>query len=159
MMPEACPPPPAKLLEQVSEQCTQPMPDEVQAIVQALHTRLGDTLVALLVYGSCLRNGDLTDGLVDVYALVDSYAHAHHSRLQQLANAWLPPTVILVRAAAADGQIPKPNAPSCRCRTSRRVPVHGFKATSGPASPSPAGWFIARTRKRASVSISPWLKP
>ncbi|WP_454865751.1 hypothetical protein [Pseudomonas umsongensis] len=105
MMHEACPPPPAKLLEQVREQCTQPMPEEVQAIVQALHTRLGDALVALLVYGSCLRNGDLTDGMVDVYALVDSYAHAHHTRLQQLANAWLPPTVILVRAVAADGQI------------------------------------------------------
>ncbi|HCS43337.1 MAG TPA: hypothetical protein DIW52_10980 [Pseudomonas sp.] len=98
-------PPPADLLEQVREQCTQPMPGELDGIVQALHTRLGDALVALLVYGSCLRNGDLTDGMVDFYALVDSYANAHHKRLQQLANAWLPPTVILVRAPAPDGQI------------------------------------------------------
>jgi hypothetical protein len=97
--------PPADLLDQVREQCTQPMPDALDGIVQALHTRLGDALVALLVYGSCLRNGDLTDGMIDFYVLVDSYAHAHRTRLQQLANAWLPPTVILVSAPAPDGRI------------------------------------------------------
>jgi hypothetical protein len=99
------PPPPADLLELVREQCTQPMPGELDRIVQALHIRLGNALVALLVYGSCLRTGDLTDGIVDFYALVDSYAHAHPKRVQQLANAWLPPTVILVRTPAPDGQI------------------------------------------------------
>jgi hypothetical protein len=98
-------PPPADLLEQIREQCMQPMSGELEGIVQAVHTRLGEALVALLVYGSCLRNGDLTDGMVDLYALVDSYAHAHHKRLQRLANAWLPPTVILVRTTTPDGQI------------------------------------------------------
>lgn len=105
MRPSYCAPPPTDLLEQVREQCALPMSGDLDAIVQALHTRLGDGLTALLVYGSCLRNGDLTNGMVDLYALVDSYAHVHQKRLQQLANAWLPPTVILVRALAPDGRI------------------------------------------------------
>jgi hypothetical protein len=96
--------PPADLLEQIKAQCALPMPAELDCIVQALHARLGDAVVALLVYGSCLRSGDLSDGLVDFYALVDSYAHAHPNPLQRLANAWLPPTVILIGAPAPDGR-------------------------------------------------------
>ncbi len=97
-------PPPSDLLERVREQCTQPMSGDLDGIVRAVHARLGDALVALLVYGSCLRNGDLSDGMVDLYALVDSYAHAHRTRVQQLANAWLPPTVIVISAATPDGR-------------------------------------------------------
>ncbi|KQZ81568.1 MULTISPECIES: hypothetical protein [unclassified Pseudomonas] len=100
-----CLPPPVALLEQVRAQCTQPMPADLDGIAQAVHARLGGALVGLLVYGSCLRNGDLSDGMVDLYALVDSYAHAHPKRLQQLANAWLPPTVVVISAATPDGRM------------------------------------------------------
>lgn len=105
MRPSYSVPPPADLLEQIREQCALAVSDELDGIVQALHTRLGGALAALLFYGSCLRNGDLTDGMVDLYVLVDSYAHAHRKRLQQLSNAWLPPTVILIRAHAPDGRM------------------------------------------------------
>lgn len=100
-----CLSPPADVLAQVSEQCAQPVPGDLDGIIQAVHSRVGNALVALLVYGSCLRSGNLADGMVDVYVLVDRYAHAHRKRLQQLANAWLPPTVIHVSAPAPDGRI------------------------------------------------------
>jgi hypothetical protein len=97
--------PPADLLEQIREQCSLPVPDQLDGIVQALRTRLGSPLAALLFHGSCMRDGDLGDGIIDIYALVDSYADVHQKRLAQLSNAWLPPTVILVRAHAPDGRI------------------------------------------------------
>jgi hypothetical protein len=96
---------PADLLEQISEQCSLPVPEHLDGIIQVLRTRLGSALAALLFHGSCLRDGDLGDGMIDIYALVDSYAHAHRKRLAQLSNAWLPPTVILVRAHAPNGRI------------------------------------------------------
>lgn len=93
------------LLEQIREQCALPVPEHLTGIVEALRTRLGGALAALLFHGSCLRDAELGEGMIDIYALVDSYAHAHQKRLAQLSNAWLPPTVILVRAHAPDGRI------------------------------------------------------
>lgn len=96
---------PVALLEHIRAQCSLPVPDSLDSLVQVLRTRLGGALAALLFHGSCLRDGDLGDGMIDMYALVDSYAHAHRKRSAQLSNAWLPPTVFLVRAEAPDGRI------------------------------------------------------
>lgn len=99
------PEPPTALLAEVAEQCAQPVAEELHTLCREVRTRFGDALVALLFYGSCLRNGDPTEGLVDLYAIVDSYSRAHSSRLLQMANAWLPPNVFLLQAHTADGRL------------------------------------------------------
>ena len=59
----------------------------------ALHRRHGERIAAILLYGSCLRSGDVHDGLVDFYVLLDRYRGAGLSWWQVLANRLLPPNV------------------------------------------------------------------
>ncbi|ACO80555.1 hypothetical protein AvCA_44370 [Azotobacter vinelandii CA] len=99
------PAPPPALLAEVASQCALPVGEELQPLVAEVHTRFDDALVALLFYGSCLRGGDPGEGLVDLYAIVDDYSRAHPRALLRLANAWLPPNVLLLRTHAADGRI------------------------------------------------------
>lgn len=99
------PAPPSALLAEVAAQCALPVAAELQTLCDEVRARFGDALVALLFYGSCLRSGDPSEGLVDLYAIVDDYSHAHASRLLSLANAWLPPNVFLLRTHTADGRL------------------------------------------------------
>jgi hypothetical protein len=101
-IPAAAPTP--ALLATVAEQCALPVAEELQALSQVLRARFGDALSGLLFYGSCLRNGDPTEGLVDLYVLVDDYANVHTHLLPRLANQWLPPTVFLLKTVLPDGR-------------------------------------------------------
>ena len=84
---------PAALLERISVQSHHQAAPELQALGEHLQRQFGDSLVALLYYGSCLRGGDPRDGLVDLYAIVDSYRDAYGHRLPALFNHLLPPNV------------------------------------------------------------------
>lgn len=48
----------------------------------------------VLVYGSCLRSGDI-DGLLDLYLICDSYRAAYDQQLPTSANWLLPPNIVL----------------------------------------------------------------
>ena len=63
------------------------------ALRTALQERHGGSVESLIFYGSCLRSGDLYDGLVDLYAIVRDYRSAYRSRLTALANFALAPNV------------------------------------------------------------------
>lgn len=104
-MPKTQPvPPPPALLAEIAQQCALPVAEELNTLCDEVYNRFGNALVAILFYGSCLRSGDPTDGLVDLYAIVDDYSHAHSRRLLQIANAWLPPNVFLLQAKTKDGK-------------------------------------------------------
>jgi len=64
------------------------------SLLDALRQRFGDSLQGVILYGSCLRSGDLLDGVVDLYALVDNHRNAYpdHPGLR-LGNRLLPPNV------------------------------------------------------------------
>jgi len=71
-------------------------------LVRALQDRFGDSLVGVLVYGSCLHSEDLSDGLVDLYAIVDSYASAYSRWSLQLGNALLGPNVFYLEDSSQE---------------------------------------------------------
>jgi hypothetical protein len=73
----------------------------LRALLDALARRYGDGLEAVILYGSCLRSGDLTDGLVDFSALVTPRAEPR--RGLRLARAVLPPNVHYLEAPVGDG--------------------------------------------------------
>ncbi len=101
----------------------------VIALRRALLNQYGDSVQAILFYGSCWRDGkahstpeDLGDleeatelaggdkngednaeaeGLFDLYVLVDSYHHAYHHWGLQLGNWLLPPNVFYVEITVA----------------------------------------------------------
>ena len=63
------------------------------SLLGALEQRFGGSLQGVILYGSCLRTGDLLDGVVDLYALVDSYRKAYPGLGLRLSNRFLPPNV------------------------------------------------------------------
>lgn len=77
--------------------------EELAPLLNALQVKYGDALQAIVLYGSCLRNGDFYEGLVDFYAIVDDYRHAHNSAVSAWFNACLPPNVYYLECVAPQG--------------------------------------------------------
>ena len=75
------------------------------ALRDSLLSRYGNSLQAILYYGSCLRGGDPFDGLVDLYVIVDRYRHAYGKRLPAWANALLPPNVFYLEKTLPEGTV------------------------------------------------------
>lgn len=70
-----------------------------RALADAIRERHGDTVAAVLFYGSCLRrdpNKEPPEGIQDFYAIVDRYQDAYASRWQACANRLLPPNVFYI---------------------------------------------------------------
>lgn len=55
-------------------------------------------VMAVLFYGSCLRDGITEDRMADLYLVVQSYRKAHRNPISALANALLPPNVYYLEA-------------------------------------------------------------
>jgi hypothetical protein len=70
-----------------------PTRPQIASIAAALAARHAPTAQAVLAYGSCLRDGGVSEGLVDLYVLVDDYAGTHASAWERRGNALLPPNV------------------------------------------------------------------
>lgn len=88
---------PFKLLAAIGTNIRHEASPPLEAMIQAIQARLGDSVSAILYYGSCLRTGNELEGLMDLYVLVDSYSHAFHGkRLPAISNALLPPNVYLM---------------------------------------------------------------
>lgn len=71
-------------------------------LVDALKSRFGSSLEAVLLYGSCLRSHEIGDGVVDFYAVVNSYSEAYPERYLAVLNAWLPPNVFFLEVSAQE---------------------------------------------------------
>jgi len=69
------------------------MDPALAALLQKLRERHHGAVNSILIYGSCLRSGDIFDGLVDLYLICDSYRSAYASRGLALSNWLLPPNV------------------------------------------------------------------
>lgn len=93
---------PAKLITLIRQESSREVPDGVRALVEVLLDRYGDATQAILFYGSCFRTGDDTDGLVDLYVLVDSYHAVLPKRSQAIANKLLPPNVFYLQLPVQD---------------------------------------------------------
>lgn len=90
------PQPSTELLDEVEHQAGQPTSPLLDRLTSVVHERFGDSLVAILLYGSCLHDDDVTAGLVDFYAIVDDYRSAYPKRHLRWFNRWLPPNVFYV---------------------------------------------------------------
>ncbi|TDQ81463.1 hypothetical protein A8950_2531 [Dongia mobilis] len=76
----------------------QPIAPAALAMAEHCRARHGKAAIAVLFYGSCLRQSEqaLADALLDFYVVVDDYGTAFDSRLMALANRLLPPNVFYV---------------------------------------------------------------
>ncbi len=83
----------APLMQLVENHDSAPLPSPVMAIVESIRAEVGPAVKAILAYGSCLRGVELSDSLVDLYVLVDSYSTLRTSGLSKRMNALVPPNV------------------------------------------------------------------
>ncbi|MDB5968145.1 MAG: hypothetical protein JWQ90_595 [Hydrocarboniphaga sp.] len=87
----------------VDQELRRDVPAAVAAFAAQLAQR-GETVAAVLFYGSNLRTGDL-DGVLDFYVLVDRLGSWHRHRLAALANRALPPNVCYETARIAGHEL------------------------------------------------------
>jgi len=64
--------------------------------VETILARYGKATQAILLYGSCMRTGQETEGIVDLYVLVDKYLPAYGNAVLAVMNWLLPPNVFYI---------------------------------------------------------------
>ncbi len=95
---------PLPLQELRATQMAEPVAAEFRLPLDALQARFGASLAAVLLYGSCRRQQDVTDGVVDLYVIVDEYSRAYPGRWLCWLNGALPPNVFYLEVPA--GNVP-----------------------------------------------------
>lgn len=96
--------PDAPLTRRIAAELDRPPPPGVEAFCEAVRARHGDTVAAILFYGSCLRKGTL-EGVLDFYVLVDDYRAAYRRRLPRILSRIFPPNVFYLEWEAEPGTL------------------------------------------------------
>jgi hypothetical protein len=91
----------AQLLDVIATEANRPLPFAVESFVIAARARFGETVAAVLFYGSCRRE-DQPDGLYDLYVILDSYRQL--PRAEAILATLLPPNVYYLEVATTDGR-------------------------------------------------------
>ena len=71
-------------------------------LLAQLRERHHNAICCTLVYGSCLRSGNIYDGLLDLYLICDSYRAAYRNGPLAAANWLLPPNVFYAEFSHGD---------------------------------------------------------
>lgn len=87
----------ATLQSLILAESLQPVDPRVSAFAKALVHPFGETALAVIFYGSCLREAQLDGLMLDFYVIVSDYAAAYHAAgkagWMARANALIPPNV------------------------------------------------------------------
>ena len=68
---------PDDLVSEMASLSSKAVSEDFIILVEALKSRFGSSLRAVLLYGSCLRSHEIGDGVVEFYAVVNSYGKAY----------------------------------------------------------------------------------
>lgn len=79
----------------VTADLDRPLRDDVRRAAEEIAARHGDTVAAVLFYGSGLRDDD-PDAIIDLYVLVDDYRAFFDRPMPALFNLLLPPNVMFL---------------------------------------------------------------
>lgn len=83
----------AELVPLIKAGAEQKLPPELNLLAVAARELHGDSVCAVLFYGSCLRSGSVHEGLADLYLLVDDYRSTFNNPVMAVFNKLLPPNV------------------------------------------------------------------
>ena len=87
------------LISAVSSIASKTVSTDFSIFIKELELRFNSSLDAILLYGSCLRSLEISDGVVDFYVLVDSYENAYQENYLRYFNIWLPPNVFYLEVS------------------------------------------------------------
>jgi hypothetical protein len=87
----------------IARELAEPVATPIAAVADAIRARHAEAALAVLFYGSCLRQPEtlLASSLLDFYLLVNDYRAAYGGGLMSLANRLLPPNVFYLEVAHA----------------------------------------------------------
>jgi len=88
-----------RLIQAIGEELRRDCHPSSKAIADTIMSRHGEAALAVLFYGSCLRQNpddDPPEGIQDFYLLVDRYRGAYAGRWQAIINRLLPPNVFYI---------------------------------------------------------------
>ncbi len=94
---------PEPLIRMIQRESAKGGPAELDLLVETILERYGETTRAILFYGSCMRSGQDTEGIIDLYVLVDAYPSVHGNAVLGLLNRLLPPDVFYMEVPHAGG--------------------------------------------------------
>jgi hypothetical protein len=83
---------------ELKSQCERNIDYDLSALTSRLHAQYGDMISLILLYGSCLRTNNFTDGVLDFYIIVNNYKDAYKSKFYPLLNELLAPNVFYIEA-------------------------------------------------------------
>lgn len=103
----------AALLATIAAETRRTVSAEAMALSEALRAKRGDTVLATLFYGSCLRPptpdaigpGGADERLYDFYVLVDDLRAANGGTLRACGNRLLPPNVYFLQTPFGAGTV------------------------------------------------------
>ena len=81
------------VLHHIAAELEQPVMDVAKAAATDIVLGHGNTVTAVLFYGSCLQQQSVEDKVLDFYVLVDSCVEANGSRILGVLNVMMPPNV------------------------------------------------------------------
>jgi predicted nucleotidyltransferase len=96
---------PDKLITLIQEESSKAAPAGLNLLVETILERYGETVQAVLFYGSCMRAGQEKEGIVDLYVIVDTYQSAYGHAGLALLNWLLPPNVFYLEVPDGGGVI------------------------------------------------------
>ena len=97
---------PLEVIAQIRQKTSHAASPGMQALIATIMSRYGQSVQAVLYYGSCLRKDDELDGIVDVYVLVDTYRSAYLGHLlPAVFNKILPPNVFYLEVPFEGGTV------------------------------------------------------
>lgn len=89
----------------IAASCDEPVSPLVTSAAAHLGSLFGDSALAVIGYGSCIRDTDPTDGLLDLYVIVSDYRAAYRQRRLRWANRVLPPNVFYAALPLGDATV------------------------------------------------------
>lgn len=69
----------------------------VDAFINQLKKKYGESIVAIVFYGSCARTKKYDGAVLDFYVIVDQYIHAYTKKSHAILNKLLPPNVYFMQ--------------------------------------------------------------
>ena len=91
---------PVRLINEVAWESNKAASPDLVPVVDVLIMRFGESLDAVILYGSCLHSSiSLEEGIVDLYVIVNSYHKAYPERYLANLNAWLAPNVFYLEVS------------------------------------------------------------
>ena len=96
---------PDELIRLIRQESSRPSPAGLNLLVESILSRFGETVQAIVFYGSCMRAGEEREGVVDLYVIVNAYASAYGNAGFALLNWLLPPNVFYLEVPDGGGGI------------------------------------------------------